>query len=178
MLDTWLVCNGHKGVNQQGNKSLLSFRTGYGQPGYTGYIPAIDAIPYSVKDETKRLPPGRPRQRDAGRPFTNPNPRLPPVGAFRGTTNDHDLFLTVPELPKKLAGRRGDPDASSNGGHWMGQAFRPKHNPSGIPPWARAATCPNATFRTSSQSEMYPKKEYSNSRSGKMNWTGVKGLAA
>jgi hypothetical protein len=40
---------------------------------------------------------------------------------------------------------------------------RPKHNPSGIPPWARAATCPNATFRTSSQSEMYPKKEYSNS---------------
>ena len=49
MLDTWLVCNGHKGVNQQGNKSLLSFRTGYGQPGYTGYIPAIDAIPYSVR---------------------------------------------------------------------------------------------------------------------------------
>ena len=55
MLDTWLVCNGHKGVNQQGNKSLLSFRTGYGQPGYTGYIPAVEAIPYSVKDETKRL---------------------------------------------------------------------------------------------------------------------------
>eukprot|EP01051_Picozoa_sp_SAG22_P040389 SAG22_NODE_21776_length_254_cov_0.664516_1_plen_55_part_01 len=55
MLDTWLVCNGHKGVNQQGNKSLLSYRTGYGQPGYTGYIPAIEGIPYSVKDESKRL---------------------------------------------------------------------------------------------------------------------------
>jgi hypothetical protein len=32
MLDTWLVLNGHKGVNQQGNKSLLSYRTGYGVP--------------------------------------------------------------------------------------------------------------------------------------------------
>ena len=32
MLDTWLVMNGHKGVNQQGNKSLLSYRTGYGVP--------------------------------------------------------------------------------------------------------------------------------------------------
>lgn len=37
--------------------------------------------------------------------FTNTRGRLPPLGAFRGTTNDHDLFMTVEELPKERVGR-------------------------------------------------------------------------
>ena len=36
--------------------------------GYAGYIPACEAIPYSVKDETRRLMPAASVQRDIQRP--------------------------------------------------------------------------------------------------------------
>ena len=36
--------------------------------GYSGYIPANEAIPYSVKDETRRLVPSHSMQRDVNRP--------------------------------------------------------------------------------------------------------------
>jgi hypothetical protein len=39
----------HKGPNQAGNKSLLSFRSDIGVPGYTGYIPSQHGIVLPVK---------------------------------------------------------------------------------------------------------------------------------
>lgn len=40
----------HKGPGQGGNKSLVSYRVGYGIPGYTGYIPTVDAVPVPSKE--------------------------------------------------------------------------------------------------------------------------------
>lgn len=40
--------------------------------GYSGYIPACEAIPYSVKDETRRLVPAASMQCDVRRPVCLP----------------------------------------------------------------------------------------------------------
>lgn len=40
----------HKGPNQAGNKSLLTYRSDTGVPGYTGFIPANVAIPLEPKN--------------------------------------------------------------------------------------------------------------------------------
>merc|ERR1719274_159001 len=42
--------NHHKGLGTAGNKSLRSFRSGFGITGYAGYIPSTEAVPVPSKD--------------------------------------------------------------------------------------------------------------------------------
>mmetsp|Transcript_20716 Transcript_20716/g.53441 ORF Transcript_20716/g.53441 Transcript_20716/m.53441 type:complete len:448 (-) Transcript_20716:550-1893(-) len=88
----------HKGPGQGGNKSMVSFRVGYGIPGYTGYIPTVDAVPIPSKEGISDRP-----ERNA---FTTV-PSDPPALNGTSTTvyrkdytiNDADFRRTAGTLP-------------------------------------------------------------------------------
>eukprot|EP00283_Hemiselmis_rufescens_P025427 CAMPEP_0173463004 /NCGR_PEP_ID=MMETSP1357-20121228/67643_1 /TAXON_ID=77926 /ORGANISM="Hemiselmis rufescens, Strain PCC563" /LENGTH=84 /DNA_ID=CAMNT_0014430791 /DNA_START=121 /DNA_END=372 /DNA_ORIENTATION=- len=46
----------HKGPRNAANKSLLSFRAGYGITGYVGVIPSSEAIPIPTKGGPNNRP--------------------------------------------------------------------------------------------------------------------------
>ena len=47
----------HNGVGQAGNKSFISYRLGYGVPGYTGFVPVEENVSIPSKEAGSRRAP-------------------------------------------------------------------------------------------------------------------------
>ena len=77
--------------------------------GYSGYIPACESIPYSVKDETRRLVPAASMQRDVRRPVRAPSLvkrayKYPPISC-----QPADAEALLAALARKLAAASSRP---------------------------------------------------------------------
>ena len=108
----------HKGPRTAGNKSLVSFRAGYGITGYVGYIPSSEAIPIPSKGGPSNRA-GPSESKDRAQPKWEPPPELASSSIYQGTISSAGLASTSKKTAESiLAGNPGQ--TQKNGTHFVG----------------------------------------------------------
>lgn len=111
----------HKGPRTAGNKSLVSFRAGYGITGYVGYIPSSEAIPIPSKGgPSTRAGPGANKER--AQPRWESQPELASSSVYQGTIGSAALASTSKRTAETILGGSPSKTAGSKktGSHFVG----------------------------------------------------------